>query len=84
MYILGQKYGGEELRKVKRYGQRGYRNDAHKGIRNLPRRDEQGNGRRFSSSWIRGVKGCFVCGKDHLERLKTPIEEVTADIENLK
>lgn len=33
---------------------------------------------------MRGVKGCFVCGKDHRANTKHPRDEVTTAINGLK
>lgn len=77
LYSIGQNYGGEAKGKVKRYGQAGYR-------QNQKNSQQNGNRRRIASSWLRGVKGCFVCGKDHYANQKHPRDEVTAAINKLK
>lgn len=42
------------------------------------------HGRRLRSSSLHGVKGCFVCGKEHNANDRYTREEVTAAIKNLK
>ena len=88
MYSIGQSYGGEAKRPVKRYGGR-----SNQGQYQQPNtyRKHQGNSsyqqnrnRRFSSNWLRGIKGCFVCRKDPFAREKHSREEITAAIEKLK
>lgn len=70
-YSLGQKYGGQAQKPMKTYG---------------PKHADRSNrgGRRLKSGWMRGVKGCFVCGRNHLANDKHPREEVTAAIRRLK
>lgn len=74
-YSLGKVYGGEAKGvpkkpwKAKRNG-RPYRS-------RHPRK-------RLSPDWIRGVKGCFVCGQDHRASTRHSREEVTSAINKLK
>ena len=42
------------------------------------------NGRRINSDWIKGVKGCFVCGQDHRANTRHSREEVTEAVNKLK
>lgn len=40
--------------------------------------------RKISSNWIKGVKGCFVCGKNHKARTRHSTQEIRKAIEGLK
>lgn len=40
-------------------------------------------GRKLRYSWLRGVKGCFVFGQNHMENDKHPREEVRTAIKKL-
>lgn len=51
-YSLDKKYGGAAGRSVK------------KPLRGSGRKVRRGD-KRVSSIWMKGVKGCFVCGQDH-------------------
>lgn len=42
------------------------------------------NYRRLSPSWMKGVKGCFVCGGDHMANTRHNTEDVTEAINRLK
>lgn len=83
MYSLGRTFGGGAKRKTKRpfKGGRPGAKYSGQGQSNSDRR--YGNG-QLRSSWMKGVKGCFVCGKDHLANSRHSREEVTAAIEKLK
>lgn len=62
------------------------------GISSNKRRNDNGGkhrsqetGRsRLNSNWMKGVKVCFVCGKDHYDRTLHSREEVTEAIKRLK
>lgn len=78
-YTLGQNYGGEAKRYVKMYGKirRG------RGGRGTNMRDH--SKRRNFPSWLRGVKGCMVCGKeDHIANQRHSEDEVREAIRKLK
>ncbi len=57
-------------------GNNNYNNNKHKNWKT--------NRNKVSSNWIRGVKGCFVCGQNHKARSRHPAHEVRAAIEKLK
>ncbi len=40
--------------------------------------------RKLSTRWLRGIKGCYVCRKDHLAHTRHSPEEVRRAIERLK
>lgn len=68
LYSLGRRYGGEARKSVGFPGQ-------YQRYRRP---------RRFSSKWIKGVKGCYVCGQDHKAHTRHSPEEVRAAIKRLK
>lgn len=78
MCTLEQQYGGEAQRNIKSYGRKDRslarlgRLDVHAGSRT----------RRLNFKRMEGMKGCFVCGKDHLARQDHNREEVTTTIKN--
>lgn len=77
LYSLGRTYGGDAKRRVKTpWRKRG--NYERRGGRDGDRQ------RRLRSSWMRGVKGYFVCGGDHRANAKHPRAEVTAAVKKLK
>lgn len=80
MYTLGQNFSGEAKRKIKTYRKRGYK--AYRGNGGTAR--TRPNNWRIRSSWLRGVKGCFVCGRDHMTNENNSRAEVIAAIERLK
>lgn len=67
-YSLGKSYGEEAKRDVKSP----WKKEGNYG------------GRRLNSSWMRGVKGCFVYGADHMARTNHSREEVKTAINKLK
>lgn len=71
-YSLGKTYGGDA------------RNATKKPWSNRPSRPNNSDGRRINSGWMRGVKGCFVCGGNHRANTRHKREEVTAAITKLK
>lgn len=72
-YSLGKSYHGDAKRQHRKPWMRGRNNNGTwKG------------GHRLSPRWMRGIKGCFVCGKDHNANTKHPPDEVTAAINKLK
>lgn len=95
-YTLGQEYGGEAERNVKLPGssRRGTRialpkTQQEHGVRR-PTEHTHGHGRGnrdrrvVKSNWMRGVRGCFVCGRSHRANEHHPRDEVTAAINRLK
>lgn len=38
----------------------------------------------LSSNWLKGIKGCLVCGQNHLARKRHPPKDVREAIERLK
>lgn len=69
MYTLGRQFGGEARKPVKQYGSRGY----YRGQR------------RKKPSWLVGVTGCFVCGREgHRANERHDQEAVKAAIRKLK
>lgn len=70
-YSLGKTNGGEAKGPVKK---------PFKGRGSLGRAP----GRRLNSNWMRGVRGCFVCGQDHRANTRYSRDEVTAAINKLK
>lgn len=64
-YTHGQTFGGQARRSPKPYRQKGKRTVNHHGNQNRPQ------GPRLRSSWLKGVTGCFVCGK-RIWPIKTP------------
>lgn len=76
-YSLDKSYHGEARRQtMKPY--------KHSGRKTYGGNSQGGNGRRINSNWMRGVKGCFVCGKDHRANKKHPRDEFTLAINRLK
>lgn len=59
MYMPGKTYGNGEKREVETYG---------------PKKTYK-PGRNLNTSWLRGVKGCFICGRDHRENEEHKPEE---------
>lgn len=59
-----------------------YGGDARRNTR--PSYGKRNNYRRFSSSLLKGIKGCYVCGRDHNARSRHTQEEVKAAVEKLK
>lgn len=73
-YGLGQRYGGDAKRQVKSFvkkGTGGYNRGENSRIRKRPK-------------WMRGVKGCFVCRRDHMANQHHSRDEVTRAINKLK
>lgn len=69
-YSLGKQYGGDAKPQMKK-----------------PWKTNQSTTRtyrRLCPQWMRGVKGCFVCGENHRANTRHPPHEVTAAIEKLK
>lgn len=63
-YSLDRIYGGDAKRPMRRpYKTGGGRRRTSED--NTKRGNGGGNGRRLNLEWMRGVKWCFVCGKDH-------------------
>lgn len=77
-YTLGQNYGGAAKRETKGFVRRPFRN----------RNDRQGDGprrKRQLPKWLKGVKGCMVCGKeDHIANQRHSPDEVTKAVRRLK
>lgn len=76
-YTIGQQYGGDAQSRVKSFGQN--RGRPHRGHNSGVRPTQ-----RIIPQWLRGVRGCFVCGKDHLVRHRHPCDEITRAIDKLK
>lgn len=83
-YTLGQKYQGGARRQVKTFGSR--QKSGRKPLQERSSNSGRGyrRGRRLYPSWMRGVKGCFVCGLDHRANTRHPKEEVMEAIKRLK
>lgn len=45
---------------------------------------QSGEGRLLKNGWTRGVRGCFVCGKEHSANGEHPRDEVMATMTRLK
>ena len=75
-YSLGKTYGGSAKREIKPP----WRNRPNNG--NRP--NYQPRGRRLCPDWMKGVKGCFVCGQDHRANTRHSNEEVKKAIDRLK
>lgn len=69
-YTLWQKYSGDARKTVKGFSRPYKRFNVSRG--------------KVSSSWLRGHKGCYVCGKDHLARTKHTKTEISDAIQRLK
>lgn len=77
-YTIGQNYGGEARRQVKDFRRR-----APRGGRG--RRGSNQRRRRPFLRWLRGVKGCMVCGKEgHLANQRQSEDEVKEAVRKLK
>ena len=87
-YSLGKTYGGEAIKDTKKpWSNRSHTktpNHRDNKYNNRPGNKPGWRGRRLSSEWMRGVKGCFVCGQDHMANNRHSREEVTAAINRLK
>lgn len=78
-YSLDRSYGGEARRAMRRpHKEGGERRHSNNG------RNRDIGGRRLNSAWMRGVKGCFVCGQNHRANTRHSLEEVTKAINKLK
>ena len=69
-YTLGRSYGGDAKRETKKP----WHNNKNPG----------GGKRRLCPAWMRGVKGCFVCGEDHNANTRHSKDEVTKAVNKLK
>lgn len=72
MYTLGQTYNGN----AKGTAQPPWQNKGHSGAHQ--------SRKRLSSSWMRGVNGCFIFGRDHRASDKHSCQEVTSDVRRWK
>lgn len=84
-YTLGKRYQVEGIRHARTYGNRP--RTYSKPMSNLTNNNSNRSyrqGKRLSPSWMRGVKGCFVCGQDHRTNTKHPRGEVIASINRLR
>lgn len=82
-YCLGRSFGGDAKRQVKKpYKPGGRYKYKTRGDRRHGRAN--GDGRQLRSSWMQGVKVCFVYGRDHRANTEHSPEEVTAAIQRLK
>lgn len=78
-YSLGKTYGGDAQRPVTKSWEK-VNYHRRKGQTQGGRKNEK----RLSPYWMRGIKGCFVCGKDHRANTRHPREEVIEAINRLK
>lgn len=79
LYSLGKTFGGDAKTQPKNpwpsKSRRYYNKDEER--RRRPHR-------QLNSAWWKGVKGCFVCGKDHLARTRHGKDEITKAIDKLR
>lgn len=85
LYSLGQKYGGDAKRHLKSYVPRRQNCGQRQGSQSTRPHGNHGRPQlRLSSVWMRGVKGCLVCGQSQREKVRHTRDEVTAAINKLK
>ena len=75
-YSLGKTYGGGARRQIKTPWRNRPTNN------NRPKYPQ--NGRRLCPDWMKGEKGCFVCGQGHRANTRHTNEEVKRAIDKLK
>lgn len=76
MYNLGQNYGGDAIRPLRRF--------CNKGGRGRQCRRSNGGQRRPQPKWMQGIKFFFKCGKEHRANDHHTRGEVTEAIQCLK
>lgn len=84
MYTLGQQYGGEARQTLKTYVVKRTTSKSKRTSYYNQSEGRQCKPRRLSSSWMRGEKVCFRCGKSHRANDRRPREYLTAADDNSK
>lgn len=74
MYSLGTQFGGEAQKEKRPY----------RATRAKQAQERRRPIRQLRSEWMRGVRGCFVCGRDHRANDRNRREEVSQAIRKLK
>lgn len=78
LVTLGHRYGGNAKRLIKMSGPIRFTQRGRGG------RAGSSTSRRLISHWMRGVRGCFVCGKDHRPKDRHSQEEFHMAVQRLE